>query len=63
MSYPLVVTFVGEPAMDMGGPRREFFSLLLCEIDEMLKGAQQPVDDEDIIALSSRSYSAGALCG
>ena len=27
-----VVTFVGEPAVDAGGPRREFFTLLLKHI-------------------------------
>ena len=26
------VTFVGEPAVDQGGPLREFFHLLLCDI-------------------------------
>lgn len=29
---PIVVTFKGEPAMDAGGPRREYFTLLLKHI-------------------------------
>ena len=29
---PLRVTFIGEPAVDEGGPRREFFSLVLAKI-------------------------------
>ena len=28
------VTFVGEPAVDQGGPLREFFHLLLCAIGQ-----------------------------
>ena len=29
---PLHVTFIGEPAVDEGGPHREFFSLVLAKI-------------------------------
>lgn len=29
---PLHVTFIGEPAVDEGGPRREFFSLVLAKV-------------------------------
>ena len=29
---PLKVTFLGEPAVDEGGPKREFFMLLMGEI-------------------------------
>ena len=29
---PLRVTFIGEPAVNEGGPRREFFSLVLAKI-------------------------------
>ena len=28
------ITFVGEGAVDLGGPRREFFRLLACEAAE-----------------------------
>lgn len=34
--YFIQVNFIGEPAVDAGGPSREFFQLFLQEIDRHL---------------------------
>ena len=55
----LAVTFLGEPAVDAGGPCREFFRLLLQEIFqsslfEGLEGSRVPA--HNMTALDKRTY-------
>lgn len=54
------VTFVGEPAVDQGGPLREFFHLLLCDIaqnNSLLCGCETSrVPAHNMLELAKQSY-------
>ena len=56
----LHVTFLGEPAVDEGGPLREFFGLLLCEISHnnaLLCGkVYSRLPTHNMIELSRKTY-------
>ena len=60
------VQFVGEPAVNEGGPRNEFFSLLHSEVSKscMFVGEDNRKSfNHDILALQQRSfYTYGQLC-
>ena len=68
--HPLEVTFYGEEAADVGGPRIEFLNLMLKEIikEEMRMFKEQGggafifTDDENNIS-KRYFYAAGLLCG
>lgn len=56
----LKVTFIGEPAVDSGGPRREYFTLLIRAIvanNSLFEGdANQRVPRVNVAALVNRVY-------
>ena len=65
-SLPLEVTFTGESALDLGGPRREFLGAVMRDIRDKLFTEQQEgyVLFEDLAALEKRYYfGAGLIFG
>jgi hypothetical protein len=67
---PLEVTFYGEEAQDVGGPRKEFFSLLLKELTKEEhkifveeEEGQFVFSSNDHIIEKKWFYAAGLVCG
>ena len=68
---PLEVTFYGEEAMDYGGPRKEFFNLMMQEMvkeeftlfekDEQLGVYDFKLNEGNIV--KNWYYASGVLCG
>lgn len=61
ISWLLVVSLNGEAGVDMGGPRREFLSIVLQAVQELVFSAMQTgqVDEEAI----NKFRVAGLYCG
>ncbi|XP_020628245.1 uncharacterized protein LOC110065449, partial [Orbicella faveolata] len=57
LRLPLEVNFMGEGAQDLGGPRKEFFRLVLKGIKEKL------LDSELIEDFAERYYTSGIIMG
>ncbi len=61
----LKVTFVGEPAVDAGGPLREFFHYILLEIaenDSLLSGSDTTrCSLHNLVELERKTYYVGVI--
>lgn len=57
LRLPLEVNFMGEGAQDFGGPRKEFFRLILTEIKEKLS------DNGLIEDFAEDYYTSGVVMG
>ena len=66
LNHLIKIQFVGEPAVDQGGPRNEFFSLVHSEVSNsgMFIGKEnRKCFNHDVLALEQRSfYIYGQLC-
>ena len=66
LNHLIKIQFVGEPAVDQGGPRNEFFSLIHNEVSNsgMFIGKEnRKCFNHDILALQQRNfYIYGQLC-
>lgn len=68
VSKRLRVTFIGEPAVDAGGPLREYFHLLLAEIcrnNTLFQGDEKArIPVHNVLALSKQTYKhVGSMIG
>ncbi|XP_033095325.1 uncharacterized protein LOC117099916 [Anneissia japonica] len=68
--YPMEVTFYGEEAADVGGPRKEFLVLMLQEILKDERNILKEVDEQRYKIIENSAnlrkkfyYGAGLLCG
>ena len=53
------VTFIGEPAVDTGGPLREFFHLLIAEVannNSLFEGSDGRVPVMNVLELERKTY-------
>ena len=59
LDKPFAITFIGEPAVDAGGPLREFFHILLADIannNNLFEGSEGRVPRPNVFELEKKTY-------